>query len=180
MPTVANLSARSLEDSSFPGFLRGLLQRRDVDRRRLHIELTETSAISDPLVARRLIATLRSQGCAVHLDDFGGGFSSFAHLNLLDADAIKIDGAFIRDLQSDSSNRLFVASMIEIAHNLNKTVVAEHVEDAGTLDVLRSLGVDLVQGFHLCRPCLRLMDARRRGHLQVVADFRRSTRGDVG
>ena len=177
---AANLSARSLEDSSFPGFLRGLLQRRDVDPRRLHIELTETSAISDPLVARQLIDTLRGLGCAVHLDDFGSGFSSFAHLKLLDVDAIKIDGVFIRNLQSDSSNRLFVASMIEIAHNLNKTVVAEHVEDADTLDILRSLGIDLVQGFHLGRPSAQLMDVRPRGHLQVVADFRRSTRGDVG
>jgi EAL domain-containing protein (putative c-di-GMP-specific phosphodiesterase class I) len=177
---AANLSARSLEDSSFPGFLRGLLQRSDVDPRRLHIELTETSAISDPLVARQLIDTLRGLGCAVHLDDFGSGFSSFAHLKLLDVDAIKIDGVFIRNLQSDSSNRLFVASMIEIAHNLNKTVVAEHVEDAGTLEILRGLGVDMVQGFHLARPSAQLMDVRPRGHLQVVADFRRSTRGDVG
>ena len=177
---AANLSARSLEDSSFPGFLRGLLQRHDVDPRRLHIELTETSAISDPLAARQLIDTLRGLGCAVHLDDFGSGFSSFAHLKLLDVDAIKIDGVFIRELQSDSSNRLFVASMIEIAHDLNKIVVAEHVEDAATLDILRDLGIDLVQGFHLGRPSARLTDARPRGHLQVVAGFRRSTRGDVG
>ena len=177
---AANLSARSLEDASFPGFLRGLLQRRDVDPRRLHIELTETSAISDPMAARQLIDALRSLGCAVHLDDFGSGFSSFAHLKLLDVDAIKIDGVFIRNLQSDPSNRLFVASMIEIAHTLNKSVVAEHVEDAGTLDVLRSLGIDLVQGFHLGRPSARLTDARPHGHLQVVADFRRSTRGEVG
>ena len=174
---AANLSARSLEDASFPGFLRGLLQRRDVDPRRLHIELTETSAISDPMAARQLIDALRSLGCAVHLDDFGSGFSSFAHLKLLDVDAIKIDGAFIRNLQSDSSNRLFVAAMIEIAHDLNKIVVAEHVEDAGTLDVLRSLGIDLVQGFHLGRPSERLIDARPRAHLRVVADFRGSTRG---
>ena len=177
---ASNLSARSLEDSSFPGFLRGLLQRRDVDPRRLYIELTETSAINDTLVARQLIDTLRGLGCAVHLDDFGSGFSSFAHLKLLDVDAIKIDGVFVRNLQSDSSNRLFVASMIEIAHNLNKTVVAEHVEDAGTLDVLRSLGIDLVQGFHLGRPSEWPKDTRPHGHLQVVADFRRSTRGDFG
>ena len=177
---AANLSARSLEDSSFPSFLRGLLQCRDVDPRRLHIELTETSAISDSLAARQLIDTLRGLGCAVHLDDFGSGFSSFAQLKLLDVDAIKIDGVFIRNLQSDSSNRLFVASMIEIAHNLNKIVVAEHVEDAATLDVLRGLGIDLVQGFHLGRPTARLTDARPRGHLQVVADFRRSIPGGVG
>ncbi|EHR72527.1 diguanylate cyclase (GGDEF) domain-containing protein [Burkholderiales bacterium JOSHI_001] len=176
---AANLSARSLEDASFPGFLRSLFQRCDLDPRRLHIELTETSAISDPMVARQLIDTLRGLGCAVHLDDFGSGFSSFAHLKLLDVDAIKIDGNFIRNLQSDSSNRLFVASMIEIAHNLNKTVIAEHVEDEGTLEALRGLGVDLVQGFHLGRPGSQLTEQRARGHLAVVADFRRGTRSDV-
>lgn len=177
---AANLSARSLEDASFPGFLRGALQRLDVDPRRLHIELTETCAIGDPMAARRLIDALRSLGCAVHLDDFGSGFSSFAHLKLLDVDAIKIDGGFIRNLQSDSSSRLFVASMVEIAHHLHKIVIAEHVEDAGTLKILRELGVDQVQGFHLGRPSERLTEARSRAQLHVVADFRRSRPGDVG
>ena len=169
---AANLSARSLEDASFPAFLRGVLQRRDVDPRRLHIELTETSAISDPLAARQLIDSLRSLGCAVHLDDFGSGFSSFAQLKLLEVDAIKIDGVFVRNLQNDTSSQLFVASMIEIAHNLNKTVVAEHVEDAATLEALRTLGVDLVQGFHLGRPTEKLTDARARTHLHVVTQLR--------
>jgi EAL domain-containing protein (putative c-di-GMP-specific phosphodiesterase class I) len=86
---------------------------------------------------------------------------------------------FIRNLQSDSSNRLFVASMIEIAHSLNKLVVAEQVEDAGTLEVLRGLGIDLVQGFHLSRPSARRVETHPRAPLQVVSDFRRSTRGDV-
>jgi EAL domain-containing protein (putative c-di-GMP-specific phosphodiesterase class I) len=169
---AANLSARSLEDPSFPGFLRDTLQRHDVDPRRLYIELTETSAISDAMAARQMIAALRSLGFAVHLDDFGSGFSSFAHLKLLDVDAIKIDGAFIRDLQSDESNRLFVASIIEIAHTLKKKAVAEHVEDAATLDILRGLGVDLVQGFFLGRPSKELMTSQPRGRLQVVADSR--------
>ena len=173
---AANLSARSLEDPSFPGFLSGLLQRHDVDPRRLHIELTETSAISDPMTARQLIDALRSLGCSVHLDDFGSGFSSFAHLKLLEVDAIKIDGAFIRNLQADSSNLLFVQAMIGIAHNLNKVVVAEHVEDAATLEALRRLGVDLVQGFHLGRPAEGLAergsDAGSRAHLQLEAEPR--------
>ena len=176
MCIVANLSARSLRDPSFPGFLSGLLQRHDVDPLRLNIELTETSAISDPMTARQLIDALRSLGCLVHLDDFGSGFSSFAHLKLLDVDAIKIDGAFIRNLQADSSNRLFVEAMIGIAHNLNKVVVAEHVEDAATLEVLRGLGVDLVQGFHLGRPAEGLSegppDATSRVHPQLVGEPR--------
>lgn len=165
---AANLSARSLEDPSFPGFLRDALQAHDVDPRRLHIELTETSAIGDPNAARQLIDALRALGCAVHLDDFGSGFNSFAHLKLLDVDTIKIDGAFIRDLAADASNQIFAASMIEVAHKLNKSVVAEHVEDAATLEILRRLGVDCVQGFHLGRPGVQLVDPRSRARLQVV------------
>jgi diguanylate cyclase (GGDEF)-like protein len=176
---AANMSARTLEDASFAGFLRDTLQYHDVDARRLHIELTETSAINEPLAARQMIAALRKLGCSVHLDDFGSGFSSFAHMKLLDVDAIKIDGSFIRDMQADTSNRLFVAAMIEIAHHLGKTAVAEQIEDAATLDMLRSLGIDYVQGYHLGRPAARLLEGEVRGHLQVVSDSRRSALGDA-
>ncbi|MBK8335896.1 MAG: EAL domain-containing protein [Sterolibacteriaceae bacterium] len=181
-PTVriaANLSARSLEDPSFPGFLRDALQYRDVDPRRLHIELTETSAISDPIGARQMIARVRSLGCAVHLDDFGSGFNSFAQLKLLEVDAIKIDGSFIRDVQSDSSNRLFVASMIEIAHNLGKLTVAEHVEDAATLDILRNLGIDLVQGFFLGRPAAQIENELALRRLHVIDGSRAAAGGNA-
>ena len=166
---AANLSARSLEDPTFPSFLRAKLYRHNVDPRRLHIELTETSAIGDPVAARTMIDALRELGCAVHLDDFGSGFSSFAHLKLLNVDAIKIDGAFVRNLQSDSSDRLFVASMVAIAHELNKTVIAEHVEDAFTFETLRELGVDLVQGFHFGRPSARFASARPLARLRLVS-----------
>ncbi|MCA0239221.1 MAG: EAL domain-containing protein [Proteobacteria bacterium] len=177
---AANLSACTLDDRSLPGFLSSLLQRHDVDPRRLHIELTETAAISDPAAARQLIDKLRALGCSVHLDDFGSGFSGFSHIKLMGVDAIKIDGSFVRNLHADSTSRLFVAAMIEIAHDLRRVVVAEHVEDAATLDLLRSMGIDLVQGFHLGRPSERL-EARTRPQLHVVSDFRRSTtRGDTG
>lgn len=155
---AANLSARSLDDPSFVDLLREALQRCDVDPGRLHIELTETAAMGDLIAARPMIAALRSVGCAVHLDDFGSGFSSFAHLKLLEVDGIKIDGSFIRDLTSDPGNQLVVSSLIQIARSLNKTTVAECVEDAATLDALRELGVDHVQGFHLGRPATKLVD----------------------
>ena len=170
---AANLSARSLEDTSFPSFLADLLHHHDVDPRRMLIELTETSAIGETEAARRFIHALRALGCSVHLDDFGSGFSSFAQLRRLDVDAVKIDGAFIRDLRSETSNRLFVASMIDIAHGLGKRVVAEHVEDAETLEALRSLRVDLVQGYLLGRPAAELNDPPRPGALRVISDLQR-------
>lgn len=176
---AANLSARSLEDTSFPSFLADLLHHHDVDPRRMLIELTETSAIGETEAARRFIHALRALGCSVHLDDFGSGFSSFAQLRRLDVDAVKIDGAFIRDLRSETSNRLFVASMIDIAHSLGKRVVAEHVEDAETLEALRSLRVDLVQGYLLGRPAAELTDPPRPGALRVISDFQRKGSADA-
>ncbi|MEP6971079.1 MAG: EAL domain-containing protein [Betaproteobacteria bacterium] len=168
---AANLSPRSLDDAGFVGFLRDALQRYDVDPRRLHIELTETAAMGDLISARPMIAALRSVGCAVHLDDFGSGFSSFAHLKLLEVDGIKIDGNFVRDLTTDASNRLVVASLIEIARSLNKSTVAECVEDAATLEALRELGVDHVQGFHLGRPASKLVEAHPPdAHVRLVAE----------
>jgi EAL domain-containing protein (putative c-di-GMP-specific phosphodiesterase class I) len=174
---AANLSARSLDDPSFADFLRDALQRSDVDPRRLHIELTETAAMGDLVSARPMIADLRSAGCAVHLDDFGSGFSSFAHLKLLEVDGIKIDGSFIRDLTSDPSNELVVASLINIARSLNKTTVAECVEDAATLDALRKLGIDHVQGFHLGRPARKLASRKPAGPYGVVMPLRREANG---
>ncbi len=177
---AVNLSPRSLDDPGFVGFLRDALQRYEVDPRRLHIELTETAGMGDLMSARPMIAALRSVGCAVHLDDFGSGFSSFAHLKLLEVDGIKIDGNFVRDLTSDASNRLVVASLIEIAHSLNKTTVAECVEDAATLEALRELGVDHVQGFHLGRPANDLMmEPHQPEHVRLVAEAGHKVRGAV-
>jgi diguanylate cyclase (GGDEF)-like protein len=166
---AANLSARTLDDPDFVPFLRNLLQHHQVDPRRLHIELTETSALGDAAVVRPLIATLRAVGCAVHLDDFGGGFSSFAHLKLAEVDTIKIDGSFIRDLARDSANQQVVAALVQIAHSLNKSAVAEYVEDAATLQAVRALGVDFVQGYHLGRPAAGLPQSVPKGRLQAVA-----------
>ena len=173
----ANLSARSLDDASFVSFLRDGLASRGVDPRRLHIELTETAEIGDLAAIGPMIAALRSIGCAVFLDDFGTGYNSLSLLRMLEIDAIKIDGSFIRDLASDAANQLIVASLIKMAHGLNKTTVAKCVEDQPTLEVLRQLGIDQVQGFHLGRPAERIVDSRDPPRLAVVSEFRRSNFG---
>ena len=113
------------------------------------MELTETSAVSDLHDAQRLIDALRQTGCRVCLDDFGSGFSSFTYLKHLDVDLLKIDGQFIRDLPQDHDNQVFVKAIVDVARGLRKLTVAECVEDAGTLEMLRSFGVDLAQGYHL-------------------------------
>ena len=116
------------------------------------MELTETSAVSDLHDAQRFIEALRQTGCIVCLDDFGTGFSSFAYLKHLQADAVKIDGLFIRNLPQDYDNQLFVKAIVSVAKGLHKVTIAECVEDEETLEMLRGFGVDSVQGYHFEKP----------------------------
>ncbi|TCT23226.1 diguanylate cyclase (GGDEF)-like protein [Thermomonas haemolytica] len=153
LPALAvNISGRSVDDTDLPAFIAEELRRHHVDPRRLLVELTETSAVSDMGDAARFIAALRRMGCLVCLDDFGAGFSSFAYLKHLNADILKIDGMFIRDLPQDTDNQVFVRTIIEVARGMGKQTVAEFVEDGRTLLMLREMGVDMVQGYHLDRP----------------------------
>jgi diguanylate cyclase (GGDEF)-like protein/PAS domain S-box-containing protein len=154
IPALAvNISGRSFDDPALPQFIAQQLKRCNVAPQRLEVELTETSAVSDLHDAQRFIEALRHTGCRVCLDDFGTGFSSFAYLKHLQADALKIDGLFIRNLPHDRDNQIFVKAIVAVAKGLNKTTIAECVEDQATLDMLREFEVDSVQGYHLERPC---------------------------
>jgi EAL domain-containing protein (putative c-di-GMP-specific phosphodiesterase class I) len=108
--------------------------------------------VSDLQDAERFIEALQNTGCLTCLDDFGTGFSSFAYLKHLKADVLKIDGLFIRNLPNERDNQLFVKSIVDVARGLGKITVAEFVENEDILDMLKSMGVDLVQGYHLDKP----------------------------
>jgi diguanylate cyclase (GGDEF)-like protein/PAS domain S-box-containing protein len=149
---AVNVSGRSLNEPTLPRFITDALRLAGVEPRRLIVELTETSAVSDLHDAQRFIESMRENGVRVCLDDFGSGFSSFAYLKHLDVDMLKIDGQFIRDLPSDRDNQVFVKAIVDVARGLKKLTVAECVEDGATLEVLRSFGVDLAQGYHLEEP----------------------------
>ena len=153
LPAIAiNISGRSFDDPELPAYIDAQLREQHVSPRRLLVELTETSAVSDMGDAARFIAALRRTGCAICLDDFGTGFASFGYLKHLQADVLKIDGMFIRDLPLERDNQVFVRAIIEVAHGMGKLAVAEFVEDGKTLLMLREMGVDMVQGYHLDRP----------------------------
>jgi len=153
IPSLAvNISGRSFDEPTLPHFIAEQLQSYGVDPRRLLIELTETSAVSDLQDAERFIEALQHTGCLTCLDDFGTGFSSFAYLKHLKADVLKIDGLFIRDLPNERDNQLFVKAIVDVARGLGKTTVAEFVENEDILDMLKKMGVDMVQGYHLDKP----------------------------
>jgi EAL domain-containing protein (putative c-di-GMP-specific phosphodiesterase class I) len=152
VPVAINISGRSFDAPELPGFIAGMLKEHGVAPGRLYIELTETSAVSDLVDAQRFIEALRETGCHVCMDDFGVGFSSFAYIKHLKVDILKIDGMFIRNLAHDHDNQVFVKAIVDVARGLNKITIAESVEDAASLEMLRRFGVDLVQGYFLERP----------------------------
>ena len=147
-----NLSAASLEDDSLVDHIVETVRMHGVEPRRLCFELTETVAVRDLARAVRFIERLRGFGCCVALDDFGAGMSSFGYLKNLPVDVIKIDGSFIRDLDSDPMSRSIVDAITEIGHQRGLDVVAEWVGSDRTIEVLRLLGVDYGQGHALHRP----------------------------
>jgi EAL domain-containing protein (putative c-di-GMP-specific phosphodiesterase class I) len=98
------------------------------------------------------IKSIRSAGCHFALDDFGSGLSSFSYLKAIPVDFLKIDGSFIKDVISDPMDLAIVESINRIGHVANLKTIAEHVENAETLEALKKIGVDYAQGFYVHRP----------------------------
>ena len=149
---AVNLSAATLGDPAFAGFIRQELARTGIPANCLSFEITETAAIANFTGARHLIDELRGIGCKFALDDFGSGMSSFAYLKHLPVDSLKIDGAFVRDIATDPIARAMVASINEIGHLMGLETIAEFVESEAILAELKAIGVDFAQGFGLARP----------------------------
>lgn len=147
-----NLSGQSLSDPDLAQHVGDALSAAGVDPRQLIFEVTETAAIGNILAARSCAEQLGELGCRFALDDFGAGFGSFYYLKHLPFDFIKIDGEFVRNCTVDSTDRLVVRAVVELARGMSKLTIAEFVGDQQTLQVLQELGVDYVQGFHLGKP----------------------------
>ena len=147
-----NLSASSMEDESFFIFLRNRLSASNFPAHKIIFEITETYAMHDLSRAQALIKHIRLIGCRFALDDFGTGFCSFNYLQNLDVDIFKIDGSFVRNLESSELSKAIIRSITDIAHVLNKTTTAEHCESPQILELLRELGVDQAQGFGIHKP----------------------------
>lgn len=157
MPPIAiNISGRTFDNPAIPHYIRGLLTEFEIDPVRLIIELTETAAVSDLQDAQRFIEAVHQAGCRVCLDDFGSGFSTFGYLKYLGVEILKIDGLFIHDLPNNRDNQIFVKAMVEIARGLGKKTVAEFVEDAATMKMIKKLGIDLAQGYYLGHPSVAI------------------------
>jgi diguanylate cyclase (GGDEF)-like protein/PAS domain S-box-containing protein len=155
-----NLSAKSVTDPRLPDHIANELKAHDADGSGLCFEVTETAAVVNIDRARQFARRVAELGCEFALDDFGAGFASFYYLKHLDFDLLKIDGEFVTDLANSLTNQLVVKAVVDIARGLGKRTIAEFVEDAETLELLRGMGVDFAQGFYVAKPApLPLVEA---------------------
>jgi diguanylate cyclase (GGDEF)-like protein len=147
-----NLSGKSICDPAFVGIVEAALVEGEIDPPCLVLEITETAAIANLEQARVFADRLRTRGCLLALDDFGAGFASFFYLKNFPFDYLKIDGEFIRGLSANPVDRLVVQAIVGLARGMGKKTVAEFVGDADTVRLLREIGVDYAQGYHVGPP----------------------------
>lgn len=149
---AVNLSARNLLDENIPKLVQRLLSEYQLPASALELEITESSIMTDPARAMRVLDNLHALGVQLSIDDFGTGYSSLAYLKRLPVKTLKIDNSFVRNMLEDKQDELIVNSTIHLAHNLGLIVVAEGVENEELLQRLQELGCDEAQGYHIGRP----------------------------
>ena len=149
---AVNVSAKSLQEQTFPSKVNALLEKWKIDARFLKIEITESSIMADPAHALAILALLQTLGIRLSIDDFGTGYSSLTHLRELPIDEIKIDKSFVMSMATSDADAAIVRTVIDLAHNLGKQVCAEGVESEEVWRMLAALGCDLAQGYWISRP----------------------------
>lgn len=147
-----NLSGGSLNDEKFIEDAFAILAHYGPTVERICIEITESVALHDLTNTRHFIDGIRKYGAKLALDDFGAGYTSFSYLRSLPADAIKIDGAYVKDLLGHPANQAIVQAIVDLTRNLGMKCIAEWAEDVPTLEALAEMGVDYVQGYVVSRP----------------------------
>lgn len=150
-PIAVNVSGASLSDPKLIADVRAAIAD-GLNPAWLDFEITETAAISNMADARAFAQTVTGLGCGLGLDDFGTGFSSFSYLKELPIQHLKLDLEFIRELPTSPVDQRLVQAMVQFAKAFGQETVAEGVEDAETLTLVRAFEVDYAQGFHIGAP----------------------------
>jgi diguanylate cyclase len=159
-----NVSPSNLREPDLPLFIDRALRTWDVNAANLTVEITESAMMNDPNSSTQRLQELKSHGVRLSIDDFGTGYSSMYYLAQLPLDELKIDLSFVRTMLEVPINAKIVRSLIELAQNLELTVVAEGVETAAIRDALTHLGCDYMQGYYLGKatPAAELLDRLRK------------------
>jgi diguanylate cyclase (GGDEF)-like protein len=149
-----NLSMFSLRDALFPGYVLALQDKWKLPPGVLTMEVTESALMDDSCYVADVLEELSRHGIQFSIDDFGTGYSSLGHLKRLPVNELKIDKSFVLDMADDADDMAIVRSTVDLAHNMGLRVVAEGVETPESLEILKELGCDQVQGYFIARPNL--------------------------
>lgn len=152
LPISINISPKNLLDSSFYEKVLNKIRTADIDHRLIELEITESAVMNNPQESFNMLKRFRNEGIRISLDDFGRGYSSLAHLSEIELDVIKIDKFFINKMESSPSHGYVVKAIIEIAHNIGCSVIAEGIENENILKILDKFNCDLGQGFYIAMP----------------------------
>ena len=155
-----NMSAQCLQDQQLPLYIKRLLKNYQFPAAMLSLEITESAMMKNPQLALQTLNRLHQIGIELSIDDFGTGYSSLSYLKRLPVDKLKIDRTFVKDLVRDENDKRIVQSTIDMSHNFGLEVVAEGAEDRETVELLKLMGSDYVQGnvFAQAMPLIQLGD----------------------
>lgn len=149
---AVNVSARDLTDMEVVRHTERMLAQHRLPAHLICLEVTESGFMDDPQRALEVLNGLHALGVHLAIDDFGTGYSSLAYLKKLPVQALKIDRAFVKNMVEDEDDRMIVRSTIDLGHDMGLTVVAEGVEDAASIEALRTAHCDFVQGYFVSKP----------------------------
>lgn len=147
-----NLSGSSLTDKTLAPYIENLFKAYKIPPENICFEVTETAAVANMDLAIDFIKQMRTLGCKTSLDDFGSGLSSFAYLQNIPVDYLKIDGAFVNNIDKDEINRAMVKSINEVSHIMGMKTICEYVETESVRDILKDMNVDFAQGYLYSKP----------------------------
>jgi EAL domain-containing protein (putative c-di-GMP-specific phosphodiesterase class I)/CHASE2 domain-containing sensor protein len=151
---AVNVSALDLGTPEFAEMVSSILSEFAVPAELLALEVTESALIRSTEIVAKNLSTLREHGVRLSVDDYGTGQSTLSYLKHLPIHELKIDKSFVMTMASNQSDQIMVRSTINLAHELGLQVVAEGIEDGETLDLLRGMGCDYAQGYHISKPVL--------------------------
>lgn len=152
VPIAVNISARQFENADILGTIDKVIEEADIKSDLIEIEITETMAMADFDYAVKILEGLKKRGIKVSLDDFGTGYSSLNYLKKLPINRVKIDKSFVNDLNSGACEEVIAEAVINIAHSMNLSVIAEGIENEKQLEFLKQKDCDIAQGYLFSKP----------------------------
>ena len=147
-----NLSAKQFQHPDFIPNIKRYILDADIEPEYIELEITESLLINNIDKSIRIMEQLKDIGFKLSIDDFGTGYSSLSYLKQFPIDKLKIDRAFVMDIEHNNDDKVLAKSIVDLAHNLNLSVVAEGVENKQQLEILEHLGAEEIQGFYFSKP----------------------------